>query len=300
MKYKKLYGKLTIMLIVFLSFLSCRKQDPVIYPEPDRTIALTNGIKIDNGVDMKNPIFNYVNLDNFLQHISTSDHFLIVPLRDFKNTTSTDKVVLSLRHDVDDNINAAVKFAYRERKYGITASYFILHTAKYYGKKVGSDFVRKDNVIYFLKAIQDTFGHEIGFHNDLVTLQLMYEIPSREYLKEELAYLRGNGIDMVGTTYHGSPYCSIYHYANSFFWKEYGDTTQFIKKGFKTIKIEKDSLTTYNFLYEGGMLNQDYFFSDSYFVNGRRWNMDMVNLDTIKPGKKVIILFHPQHWNGDY
>ena len=196
-----------------------------------------------------------------------------------------------------------MKFAYRERKYGITASYFILHTAKYYGHKVGQDFVRNDNVIYYLKTIQDTFGQEIGFHNDLVTLQLMYEIPSREYLKEELTYLRGNGINIVGTTYHGSPYCSIYHYSNSDFWKEYSDSStenEYIKKGFKTIKVEKDSLTSYNFLYEGGLLKQDYFFSDSYFVNGERWNTNMINLDTIKPGKKVIILLHPQHWNGDY
>jgi hypothetical protein len=258
------------------------------------------GIKIDNGVNMKNPVFNYVTYEKFLNYISLSDHFLIVPLKDFKNATSNDKVILSLRHDIDDNINAAVKMAYREHEYGIISSYFVLHTARYYGKKVGSSFIRNENVIYYLKAIQDTFGHEIGFHNDLVTLQLMYDIPSREYLKDELNYLRGNNINIVGTTYHGSPYCYIYHYSNSFFWKEYSDTTQYIKKGFNTIKIEKDSLTSYNFQYEGGMLNQDYFFSDSYIVNGKRWNMDMVNLDTIKPGKKVIILIHPQHWNGDY
>jgi len=24
--------------------------------------------------------------------------------------------------------------------------------------------------------------------------------------------------------------------------------------------------------------------------------MGMVNLDTVKPGKKVIMLIHPQHW----
>ena len=301
MKYKILSGKLSLTLFVFLAFVGCKKQDIIIYPDSDRTINITDGIKIDNGVDMKNPIFNYVHLENFLSHISTSDHFLIVPLKDFKSTTSNDKVVISLRHDIDDNINAAVKFAYREHKYGITGSYFVLHTAKYYGQKVGSDFVRNDNVIYFLKTIQDTFGQEVGFHNDLVTLQLMYEIPSREYLKEELSFLRGNGINIVGTTYHGSPYTYIYHYSNSDFWTEYSTTAdEYITKGFKTIKVEKDSLPSYNFLYEGGMLNQDYFFADTYFIDGKRWNMDMVNFDTIKPGKKVIILFHPQHWNGDY
>jgi len=294
-------GKLSIIITVFVCLLSCRKQDQIIYTDSERTIKVTDEIIIDNGVNLKNPVFNYVTYENFLSYLSSSDHFLIVPIKDFKSTTSKDRVVISLRHDIDDNINASVKFAYRERKYGITASYFVLHTAKYYGKKVGAVFVRNDNVIYFLKAIQDTFDQEVGFHNDLVTLQLMYEIPSREYLKEELAYLRGNGINIVGTTYHGSPYSYIYQYSNSDFWTEYSTTAdEYITKGFNTIKIEKDSLTSYNFLYEGGMLGEDYFFSDSYLVNGKRWNMSLVNLDTIKPGKKVIILTHPQHWNGDY
>jgi hypothetical protein len=241
-----------------------------------------------------------MNYDNFLNYLSTSDHFLIVPLKDFKNTISVDKVVISLRHDIDDNINAAVKFAYRENKYGIKSSYFVLHTARYYGQKKGADFIRNDNVIYYLKKIQDSFGHEIGFHNDLVTLQLMYGIDSRVYLKNELAFLRGNKINIYGTTYHGSPYCYIYNYSNSFFWQEYstGDwNNKFIKKGYDTIKIEKDSLKTYNFIYEGAMLEPDYFFTDSNFVNGKRWNMEMVNLDTIRPGKKVIILLHPQWWD---
>lgn len=291
---------LILLVLLFCSFQSCSKQDPVIYPELDRTITISDKIKIDNGVSLKNPVFNYVNFDIFLSHISSSDHFLIVPLKDFQNTVSKDKVVISLRHDVDDNINAAIKFAYREHKYGITASYFILHTARYYGKKIGTDFVRNENLIYFLKALQNSFGQEIGFHNDLVTLQLMYEIPSRIYLKNELNYLRSNDIKIDGTTYHGSPYCKIYNYSNSDFWKEFSDTLQYITKGFKTIKVEKDSLSSYEFKYEGANLYPDYFFSDSFIINGKRWNMSMVNLDTIKPGKKVIILLHPQHWNGDY
>jgi hypothetical protein len=302
MSYIMLTRKLIILFLVWIILSGCKKQDPEVYLDSeDRTISITDGITIDNGIGMKNPIFNYLTYEDFLRHITTSDHFLIVPLKDFKNTTSSDKVVLSIRHDMDDNIDASVKTAYRDHKYGITASFYVLHTAKYYGQEVGTVFKRNDKVIFYLKAIQDAFGQEVGFHNDLVTLQLIYEIPSREYLKNELAYLRGNGINIVGTTFHGSPYTYIYHYSNSDFWTEYSTTAdEFITKGYKTIKVEKDSLPSYNFQYEGGMLNEDYFFSDTFFINGKRWNMSMVNLDTIKPGKKVIILTHPQHWNGDY
>jgi len=291
---------LVLFLFAFVCFTRCKKGEEILYTEVDRSIVINDKIKVDNGVKIHDQIFNLIEYDKFLQYLSTSDHFLIVQLKDFENTTSEDKVVLSLRYDIDDNINASVKFAYREHKYGIKSSYFVLHTAKYYGEIIGPYFKRNDNVIYYLKKIQDSFGHEIGFHNDLVTLQIIYGIDSKEYLKNELAFLRGNNIHIFGTTYHGSPYCYIYKYFNAYFWKEYPDggwNYEYVTKDYKTIKIEKDSLKNYNFEYEGGLLNQDYFFTDANFQDGKRWNMRMINFDTIKPGKKVIIMLHPEHWD---
>jgi len=293
--------ELSIFILLLITFSECKKnEEDIIYTEKDRTISITDNIIVDNGVIVHKQIFNFLYYDDFLNYISTSDHFLIVPLKDFKNTISADKVVLSLRYDIDENINAAVKMAYREHKYGIKSTFFVLHTADYYGKKVGSDFIRNPDIVYYLKKIQDSFSHEIGFHNDLVTLQVMYGIPPKEYLKNELYYLRGKGMNIIGTTYHGSKYCYIYKYFNAYFWYEYpmnGWNYEYITKGYKTIKIEKDSLKNYNLEYEGGLLDQDYYFTDVSFINGKRWNMGMVNFDTIKPGKKVIILLHPANWD---
>lgn len=291
---------LFITTISWVLLIRCSKEEEILYPEADRTIEITDNIIIDNGVQVRKPIFNYLYYDDFLKYISSSDRFLIVQLKDLKQTESADKVILSLRYDIDENIEAAVKLAYREHKYGVKSTYFVLHTANYYGKKVGSEFVRNENMIHYLKKIQDAFGHEIGFHNDLVTLQLMYGIHPKEYLKNELEYLRGNNINIWGTTYHGSQYCYIYKYFNAYFWYEFphnGWNYEYITKGFKTIKIEKDSLQNYNFTYEGGLLKKDYFFSDSNFNSGKRWNMSMINLDTIKPGKKIVILLHPANWD---
>jgi hypothetical protein len=282
------------------SLFSCEKEEEIIYTEADRTIKVTDNIIIDNGVRIRNPIFNYINYDNFLSYLSKSDHFLIVPLKDFKNSKSTEKVVISLRYDVDQNINAAIKMAYREHKYEIKSTFFILHTADYYWKKVDKSYVRNENIIYYLKTLQDTFDQEVGFHNDLVTLQVVYGISPIEYLHNELDYLRGNNINIYGTTNHGSYYCYLYKYYNAYFWKEYpynGWNYEYVTKGYKKIKIEKDSLKNYNFEYEGGLLDNDYFFADCNFINGERWHMGMVNFDTIKPGKKVIILLHPEHWD---
>jgi hypothetical protein len=291
----------SVIIISLLTLLvCCQKENDRYYTETDRTIKITDQVAVDNGVTIRKPIFNYIYYDEFLKYISSSDHFIIVQLKDFIKTNSADKVVIALRYDIDENIDAAVKLAYREHKYGIRSTYFALHTADYYGKLVGSTFIRNRNMIYYLKKLQDEFGHEIGLHNDLVTLQLIYDIPPKEFLKSELAYLRGNNINIVGTTYHGSEYCYIYHYYNAYFWKEYPDggwNYEYLVKGETTIKIEKDSLQNYDFEYEGGFLHEDYFFADCNFIDGKRWNMSMVNLDTIKPGKKVIILLHPANWD---
>ena len=291
---------LTAIALMILVLFGCKKQEKLYYPEADRTIEITPSIIIDNGENLKDKIFNYVTYDNFLNHIANSDHFLIVQQKDFKNTTSADKVIISMRYDIDDNINASVKFAYREHKYGIKSTYFVLHSAKYYGDTKRAYFKRNDDVQFYLKKMQDDFGQEIGFHNDLVTLQVIYGIEPKEFLKTELEWLRGNGINISGTTYHGSPYCWIYKYFNTWFWYEYADPQghdQYVIKDRFVFKVEKDSLTTYNLQYEGGLLHPDYFFADANFVDGKRWNMNMVNLDTIKTGKKVIILLHPEHWD---
>jgi hypothetical protein len=285
--------------LIFLLVISCKKDKIRYYPETDRTIQVSENISVDNGFYLNNPTFNLFTYENFLSYLSSSDHFIIVPEKEFGNTFSNDKVVLSLRYDIDFNIDASVRFAYREYRYGIHSTYFVLHTADYYGKTTRGSFIRNDNVIDYLKLMQNSYGQEIGFHNDLVTLQIVYGIPSREFLRNELEFLRSNGLNIVGTTYHGSQFCYKYKYYNAYFWIEYpnsGWNYDYVPIRSNNIIIEKDSLQNYGFKYEGGLLKADYFFSDVFFVNGKRWNMNMVDFDTIKPGKKVIVLLHPALW----
>jgi hypothetical protein len=228
--------------------------------------------------------------------------------------------VLSIRHDVDDNINSAIKFAYRESKYGIKSTYFILHTASYYGVTKKNNFNRNDQIKDYLLKIQNSFYHEVGFHNDLVTLQVVYRISPRKFLKDELEWLRNNGLIISGSVAHGSTYCYMYHYLNSYFWEGYNQYPESnflnwgdIKKNNQQIIIEKDrklskantelivfekdKMSNYGLDYEGYDLKWDYYFSDSNLINGKQWQMGMVNWDTIKPGKKVVLLLHPQRWD---
>ena len=293
----------TSMILILILFNGCEKHD-LQYFDDVREIRISDRITIDNGVRMHDPIFNYKVFEDFIQHIATSDKFMVVSQKDFAQTTSTDKVIISLRYDIDVGINAAVKLAYREHKYGIHSTYMFLHTASYYGRTEPSLFMRNNDIIYYLKKIQDSFGHEIGFHNDLLTLQVVYDISPSAFLKEQLSWLRRNGISILGTCAHGSQYCYIYKYTNSYFWKGFPDeggkfsNYDSVQLSDRTVFFEKDYMARYRLQYNADILPRDYFFSDVHPKPGqKRWNMNMVDFDTLKPGSKVIILLHPEIWD---
>lgn len=293
------------VLFIFLVFClseTCTKDDYLEKWGDVRLIKVSDRIKVDNTITVHDPVFNYYTYEQFLQFLVESGRFLVVPQKDFDKTYSDDKIVLSLRHDVDDNINSAVKIANREHEYGISSTFFFLHTASYYGKtKVGS-FNRSDLLIDYLIFIQNSLNHEIGFHNDLVTLQVVYDIKPKNFLHEELDWMRKNGIKVSGSVAHGSPYCYIYHYLNSYFWQGFEKDEKFIhwnvlEKNSKLIVLEKANMSDYSLDYEGYDLKWDYYFSDSNNFNGKQWNFGMIDWDTIKPGKKVIFVLHPQYYD---
>jgi hypothetical protein len=213
------YILLPICFIFILINAGCKKGFDDTF-DNDKTILVTKSIVISNHVKVHDPNLNLNAYEDFLKHISSSDRFLLVTQKDFEKTNASDKVIISLRHDVDRNIDGALRLAYREHKYGIKATYFILHTAKFYGSTTNKSFQRNDRILFYLKKLQDAFGHEIGFHNDLMTLQIVYGIEPRNFLKTELKWLRDNGIQIYGSSMHGSSFCYQYHYLNTYFWKD--------------------------------------------------------------------------------
>lgn len=285
---------------VFLLIFSCKKEeDDLLYLDEVKKIVIDESTTISNGYRINDPNYNFKKYDEFIKHLSSSDRFMLVTQKDFKNVSATNKVIISLRYDIDDNIEEAVRFAYRENKYGIKSTYYVLHTAGYYGVTDVNYFKRNNKVAKYLFKMQNDYGQEIGWHNDLVTIQIVYNLDSRVFLRNELEWLRGNGVNIYGTNSHGSGYCYQYHYVNAYFWNHTIGSSEgnfynwiYVPKDGKNIVIEKDDLSSYNLTYDGDLNHADIFLTDS----GREWYMEKVNFDTIPLGKKVIVLLHPQHW----
>jgi hypothetical protein len=145
---------------------------------------------------------------------------------------------------------------------------------------------------------------EIGLHNDLVTLQAVYNIDPVQFLKSELSWLRSNGINISGTASHGSPYCYTYKYLNFYFFEECTNPPvgQFVNNitlplGGIPVPMKKGKLADFNLSYEAYFLNNNKYFSDASITAGVRWNIGMLDINKLVPGDRAIILLHPIHWH---
>ncbi|MDX6448578.1 MAG: hypothetical protein QOD08_1041, partial [Gaiellaceae bacterium] len=143
--------------------------------------------------------FTYAEYDRFLDRLEGRD---AVPLREFAEGHGD----TALRHDVDDRLESALELARREHARGLRATYFVLHTAPYW---------TRDDLLDRLGQLQ-ALGHEVGWHNDLVTLALVHGGNPAEYLRRELDRLRSAGIDVVGVAAHGSPWCHRLGFHNDY------------------------------------------------------------------------------------
>jgi hypothetical protein len=247
--------------------------------------------------------FTYEKYADFLKKISDTSKYIVLPINEFRKTFDSNKIVIGLRHDVDNDLKVAVQFSKTEKDLGFRSTYYILHTANYYLADPGNKAVHSDSILPILREMQNNSGFEIGWHNDLVTLQVVYHIDPVNFLHQELNWLRNNGIKIVGTSSHGSPYCKVYHYLNYYFFDEctwpivepYVNNISVPDAG--GMKIKKAKLSDFNLEYEAYFLNNNKYFSDASITNGVRWNIGMLDLNSLKKGDRVIILLHPIHWH---
>ena len=240
----------------------------------------------------------------FLKKVSDTSKYIVLPLNEFRQTLDSKKIVIGLRHDIDVDLNVAFQFSDIEYKLGFRSTYFVLHTAPYYLANPGNMAVHSESIIPILKIMQNVRHFEIGWHNDLVTLQLIYNINPVTFLHNELNWLRSNGINVVGTASHGSNYCKIYHYLNYYFFEECTlpivpnfPNNITVPIGGKNVAITKGKLSDFGLQYEAYFLNDNGRFSDATVASGVRWNIGMLDLSQLKPGDRIIILLHPIHWH---
>ena len=218
--------------------------------------------------------FTYAEYARFLDRLGDRD---VVPMRELARGAGD----LALRHDVDSRLDSALELARLEHERGLRATYFVLHTAPYWND---SDLIPR------LRRLQE-LGHEVGFHNDLVTIERVRGGDTRAALEEALSRLRDGGIEVVGAAAHGSPWCHRLGFHNNYAFAGWDEPVP----GFPATDVaQKLDPAEFGLEYEAYHVPRDVYFSDSSFEGGRRAHPQDLEL---RPGSRTVVLVHPCHWD---
>jgi hypothetical protein len=219
--------------------------------------------------------FTYREYGRFLERLAGRE---VVPMREFARGAGD----LALRHDVDSRLDSALELARLEHDRRLRATYFVLHTAPYWDDA---------GLLPSLRRLQE-LGHEVGFHNDLVTLQRLEGVDAATYLRDQLARLRAAGMEIVGAAAHGSPWCHRLGFHNNYVFVGWDEPVP----GFPSTEVpQKLDPADFGLEYEAYHVPRDVYFSDSTFVDGRRAHPADLPLEQ---GKRTIVLVHPCHWDS--
>lgn len=154
----------------------------------------------ENYRDLMNPFAYYRDL---IDALAVAEGVRVVPLAELHTAAPEGQRLLALRHDVDADPWTAVRAAHYLARQGVVGSFFLLHTALYYGSFHGALFVRNPEVARWVEALI-VAGCEIGLHNDALGAHLRPGVDGVRAMVTEIRWLRSLGARITGTVGHNS------------------------------------------------------------------------------------------------
>ena len=110
---------------------------------------------------------------------------------------------LALRHDIDADPITALRMARHLAQHGVPGTFYLLHTAAYYGEFQNHLFIRNPDLVHWIHGLI-VAGCEIGMHNDAFGASQIPGVNGASALETELAWVRSHGAQICGTAGHNS------------------------------------------------------------------------------------------------
>jgi hypothetical protein len=190
---------------------------------------------------------------------------------------------IAIRHDVDHSIVHAHRFASWEADHGINATYYVLPTAPYYAQEPTFELMRE----------MQEMGHEIGVHNDAMTMAVRRAASGApegfdlkgyaiQVLADWAAVFRENGIRVDGCADHGGGSTP----SNVDLWRGEG------------ARVPADADLSYEayHLHRAERGNPMNYISDNRGGMRRPYHPDEPEQGFVKTDRQTHVLIHPCHW----
>jgi hypothetical protein len=197
--------------------------------------------------------------------------------------------IIAVRHDCDNVIAPAVDMATWECERSYTTTYYILHSSPYWQDKA---LLRES-----LEVIAES-GHEIGIHNDALTVALQTGRDPKEILHEAIGELRSYGYPVRSTVAHGHALCGVARYVNDEMFQGcsrpvYGAPDRTLEHRGRRVPITPAPLSEFGLDFDATWLPRGDYLSDS----GGSWSKPFDQVANGWPASgQLHMLVHPDWW----
>lgn len=202
--------------------------------------------------------------------------------------------VIAVRHDVDDNEGSwqtALKMARWEHDGGYLSTYFLLHSASYWGRPG------------FWEGVQEiaSLGHEVGIHNNAIATAIRTGREPFWILEEAVVDLEETlGTNVVGTVAHGDELCQDrwgLRFVNDEIFTECARPN--VGKGNRVIRgtnlrLDPQPLVTFGLLYDSNYLPRKWYVSDSGGSWSQPWQRTVEQFASQEG--QLHLNIHPDWW----
>ena len=127
----------------------------------------------------------------------------VVPMRELMRTPAGNVRRLALRYDIDVDPYTALQLARYNARYALCGSFYLLHSSYYYGVFAEGVLHRNPLLREWATALS-VAGCELGLHTDPLALYFEHGVDGADGVRQELAWLRSQGVPIEGTVAHNS------------------------------------------------------------------------------------------------